>query len=698
MGISFFSRLVRALPLLTLAIPAVAAETPTPDTLVRKAVEKRLWENRQWTYLVHYKRGTFGGWESQADGRDFFNAPDGKSNPEAELIATLRSYFRAPTAEELAPPKALTEAEIEEKLKLVRAAADGLSREETEARVESARRELLPQAPPPQHPVCRFPARLRFLKRELGWKGEGLPQVECHRLADFRRRLDAKSAALVFSSFYLNNPSSTFGHSFIRINSGLWSQYGNYRNELLDTGINYAADAQMANPVLYAFFGISGLFHGTFTAVQYYYKVREYNDYESRDLWSYDLNLTDDELVMLVDHIWEQGSTDYDYYYFTENCSYHMLTLIDAAAPRFGLQDRIAFYVIPSDTIRVAHQTPGLVTRVSFRPSVLSQFRYRLGLLSPAEREAFDRAFDAKDPDAVAGLSPESQARALDTYSDQVELTQPEELLKDGSEAQKLKQRILVRRASLGVKSEALAVPAPDRSAPHLAHGMRRISLGLASEKGHGLAETFGYKFAMNELLDPGLGYPRNTEIDFAQVHFRYRNEQAKAHVRFRDRVELDEIGIFKITALTPWSRYYPSKAIHAELGWRKSIDRDCESLRCLPLTLDYAPGLSFDPTGNEGVSLFAMAQGRFEYTPGFVGPNVRAGIGPRIGAMVYFSDDLRLLVESELVLRAFAREDIQYSTDAGLRWGFARGWAIDVAGKRARDWSEAGARLHFYY
>lgn len=673
--------------------PSLASLPPTLPELIEKAKSLGLSKHPQWINLLHYRKGIFGGVESQADGKGFFLAEDGKTNPEAELIATLTAFFREPTAEELAPVKELTDAEIQAKLKQTQASFDGTA---TEVSEEEKKRAHLPELPP-QHTTCRFPARLRFMKRELGWSGEGLPKAACYRLESFRKRLDAKSASMVFSSFYLNNPSSTFGHSFLRINSGLWSQYGNYRNELLDTGINYAANATMANPVLYAIFGIAGLFPGSFTAVPYYYKVREYNDFESRDLWSYDLTLTDDELKMLVDHIWEEGSTYYDYYYFTENCSYHMFTLLDAAAPRLGLADRLAYYVIPSDTIRVMYKVPGLVSKVTYRPSVLSQFRYRLKNLDVVEKESLDAVLDGMDPERInPSLSKDSAARVLDAFSDQIELSSPKELIQDGSDAQKLKQKILVKRAALGVRSPTLEVPAPERDAPHVGHGMRRVSLALASEKGQGLAEVLGYKFAMHELLDPGLGYPRNMQIDFGQVRLRHRNRPEG----FRNRLEFDEIGLFKITALTPMSRYYSSKSIRAEFGGKKAVDPDCkgEDHRCFPLTLDFAPGWSIDPTGSEALTLFAFLQSRFTYTSAYQGMNFRIGLGPRLGFLAHFTDSLRLMVTGEVLGRIFAEKDLVFSNEATLRYGFAPGWALDFSGKHEREISEAMTQVHFYY
>ncbi|MBC7384780.1 MAG: DUF4105 domain-containing protein, partial [Cryobacterium sp.] len=436
---------------------------------------------------------------------------------------------------------------------------------------------------------------------------------------------------------------------------------------------------------------------GTFTAVPYYYKVREYSDFESRDLWSYDLSLTPDELKMLVGHIWEEGSTYYDYFYFTENCSYHMFTLLDAAAPRLGLAKRLAYYVIPSDTIRVLYSVPGLVSRVTYRPSVLSQFRYRLKILSPLEIEGLDTVLKARDPSRLhTGLARTSQAKILDAFSDQVELSAPKELLRDGSPSQILKQKILVQRSSLGVRSETLEVPAPLRNAPHLEHGMRRLSLGFASEAGKGGAEVIGYKLSMHELLDPGIGYPRNMQVDFGQIRLRYRNRSDT----FRHALEVDEINILKMTALTPVNRYFSTKSVRAEIGWKKTIDSDCRNpeQRCLPFNAEYSPGLTLDPTGHEDVSLFAFLGPRLTFTPNYQGVKFRLAAGPRVGALVHFTDNLRFMVSSEVMLRAFAERDLMFSNEVTVRYGFMEGWAVDLSAKRERDFSEAMTQLHFYY
>ena len=63
----------------------------------------------------------------------------------------------------------------------------------------------------------------------------------------------------------------------------------------------------------------------------FYLKTQGYSNLESRDLWDYDLDLTPAQIAFLLKHAWEMGSTYSDYYFFTKNCSYQLLTLLEAA-------------------------------------------------------------------------------------------------------------------------------------------------------------------------------------------------------------------------------------------------------------------------------------------------------------------------------------------------------------------------------
>jgi len=71
-----------------------AAGRPVAESYVRelqtRADELQLHEEKYWRLLLHFRPSPFGA-RSQIDDPDFFLAPDGPTNPRAELHATLEA-------------------------------------------------------------------------------------------------------------------------------------------------------------------------------------------------------------------------------------------------------------------------------------------------------------------------------------------------------------------------------------------------------------------------------------------------------------------------------------------------------------------------------------------------------------------------------------------------------------------------------
>jgi len=317
--------------LLTLA-PSVRAQSQQyADELVARAQSLNLAADPYWLSLLHYKRDRLGGYTSQADDPVFFNHPRGEHEPALELEATLRAFFAAGNGDD--------------------------------------------------QPQCRFPARYHWLDEKLAFDARRLPRAACAELRLWQDTLSAHSATLVFPAAYLNGPSSMFGHTLLRINPG------DSRRDvpLAAYALNYAANADPAdNGAFYAYKGIFGGYPGVFSIVPYYQKIKEYSDLENRDVWEYELNLDQAEVDQLLRHAWEVRHVNFDYYFLTENCSYHMLSLLEVARPGVQLTDQFSVKAIPSDTVR-AVTAAGMVASVDYRPSATTVIDQHLALLDPEQ-------------------------------------------------------------------------------------------------------------------------------------------------------------------------------------------------------------------------------------------------------------------------------------------------------------------------
>ncbi len=509
-----------------------------PNLYQEKIEEYQLAEDPQWQRLLHYARSPIGVWKSQISQPSFFLSGNGRSDPQAELMATF---------EALQDP------------------------------AENHR--------PNEHPICRFPGRKRFLQQKIGIPDDFFPEARCPLYQSFINRLKAEQISIVFSSYYTNSPGSAFGHTLFKIGQRQGKDKSkDSSTDLLDYGIGYGANVNDINPVTYAIYGIFGGFGGSFTNVPFYYKVREYGDFENRDLWIYDLNLTDLERDLLIDHLWEVGDVEFNYYFFTQNCAYHMLSTLDAAAPRLNLVDNMPLWSIPSDSIKVLFLEKNLVKKVSFRPSLRRTFLSRFEKLDQNEREKFDEYLNQDKKSEFSKLNLNSKMKILDASLDYYDFKYPKEVTNPKSESFKKKNSVLIERAQLGVKSPPLEIIPTETEAPHKGHPSSRISLGGLSRRIEGSESQLisaQFRFALQDILDPVEGYPQWSQLEFGQFKFEYWNQEKN--------LKLKEFWFFQAMTAEPISKFEKNFSWKGRLG-QKSFPGLAE----LATGSDFGVGASF--------------------------------------------------------------------------------------------------------
>ncbi len=236
-----------------------------------------------------------------------------------------------------------------------------------------------------------------WLKEKLDFDAQRLPQQPCERFWNWYRRINPAGVTLIFPTAYMNNPSSMFGHTLMRIDAPDQTE----KTRLLAYAINYGATTGNDGGLLFAVKGLTGVYPGYYSISPYYKKVREYSDLENRDIWEYQLRLSPEEVRRLLMHVWELRGIHFDYYFFDENCSYELLTLLDVARPSLGLAEEFTVYVIPVDTIRVIKER-GLVEQVTYRPAASTRLRHGASSLAsplqPLAKGLADRNVALEDP------------------------------------------------------------------------------------------------------------------------------------------------------------------------------------------------------------------------------------------------------------------------------------------------------------
>ena len=564
--------------------PAVsAADNAYLQELVGQARAKHLAQRTEWLNLLHFKPYVYRpGWRSLADDPDFFNAPNGKHDAQAELDATLASFF----------------SDVQETDKV-------------------------------QNPQCRFIARYHWLKGELHFDPARLPEQPCKRFYQWRASLDPYAITLVFPAAYLNNPASMYGHTLLRIDGKDQDE----QTRLLAYTISYAAGTNDTNGLVFAVKGLFGGYPGVFSIMPYYIKVRQYSDIENRDIWEYSLTLTPEEIDLLLMHTWELGPTRFNYYFFDENCAYYLLSLLDVARPGLNLTDQFRWWAIPSDTVRAVAETPGLVKQVIYRPATATVIHQRLRYLDPQERRIAKDLAEQKIPptaERVRALPPVDQAKVLELGYDYADY---EKATGRGKAADPQGMRdLLLARSRLDVPSQRPEVPEP-AVRPDQGHKTSRLALGVGSRGGRQF-EELRLRPTYHDLVDDDGGYTRGAQIEFFDMAFR--------HYRGDDRVRLEHFTPLDIISLTPRDEFFHPISWKVNVGWTREHFADNDEP--LVFKMGAGPGLAYNMPGSyDGHSVYyGYLEASIEVGKRF-DKDYALGAGPNIGWLTDLSDRWRV-------------------------------------------------------
>nr|WP_321267414.1 DUF4105 domain-containing protein [uncultured Sulfurimonas sp.] len=479
---------------------------------------------------------------SEIDDNNFFLAKDGKTNAKNELDATLEALFNESSFDD-------------------------------------------------NSTACRFPARKSWLKKELNITD--FPEVTCTEYDKILKRLNPKSATLVFPSAHINSPASMFGHTFLRINSA-------YKSKLLSYAINYAADANpdTENGVVFAIKGLFGGYYGKYSLLPYYDKLKEYRDTEQRDIWEYDLNLNEEEVQRMVEHIWELNGTHSNYYFFTENCSYNMLWFIEIARPSVNLRDYFNYQVIPLETVHAA-LSEKLIDKKHYRASKRTILLKYETLLKPENlnlpKKLVNSKISIENITNNTSISTQQKMYILEASIEFLEYSFSKNDM-DKQDYLELFHNITKARAKLG-KGEEINISTPAN--PIDSHKGVKATAGLGSRENEAIS-FLGIRPAYHSLEDSNYGFLRGTQIEFMDVLLSYSDKK----------VEVENTTIISIVSLAQRSEFFDSFSWRTKFGWdRNYIDEKSNFIATL------GAGYSW---GNELAFTYIMLDPLFYYTDKF--------------------------------------------------------------------------------
>lgn len=577
----------------------------------------------EWLALVHYRPQMFGGYEGTIDSESFYLAEDGRTNPASELQVSIKLFEEAKDKEK----------------------------------------------------ICLFPARYQYLQKQ-GWVKADYPK--CEEYQQFVKDLHPAGVTLLFTDAYMNNPSSLFGHTLVRIDTGRKG------TQLLAHGMNYGAFTGPNPGALYAVLGLTGGYYGGFTVKPYYDTINTYNNIENRDIWELNLDLTQEEQEMFVAHLWEIGHTQTRYYFFTQNCSYMLLEMLDAVRPSLQLADEFPVQAIPLDTLKAVYRKPGLVKSVNYRPSRQAKIINQYKQMNEPQKKAFVAAIKHQDY-AFEGLSEAEKAGAAEAAYQYVQYQQVAGDLGLADYRQR-SFKLLMARNNIKVKDNF--EPLTDGEEPMNAHESKRLVVGAGVRNGQAFQEI-QLRPAYHSLTDNGYGLLSGAEINFLNLKMRHYDNDNK--------YVLQDFDILGIKSLSPVNDMFMPYSYNIQWGINREMNPESGDEGYVS-NLVVGGGFTFEPW--ENTYWFVMLNNHAAYG-GFLPHNQYLGLGAAVGMFADWGN-WRVLVQAEQIW-ATTNYGSKLKYNAEVSYALAKDWAVAAEYKYEQnrgkyDVDEGMLGLRYYF
>ena len=444
--------------------------------------EERVYEEKYWFTLLHYKKTLFGV-TSEIDDPKFFLSGTGKHNPKAELKATLANIFLAED----------------------------------------------------DNSICQFIARVTWLQERLQIDTSLLPFSACAEYDKQIKQFFPKSVVVIFPAAFMNNPASMFGHTLLNLKEEPDA-------DLLSQSVNYSAQTTERFGPLFALKGIFGFYKGYFEILPYFARIQLYNDINQRDLWEYELNLTPPEIQRIMMHLWELRKIYSDYFFFDENCAYNLLYLLEIARPTLTFTDKVHGYILPLDTIRLMNSVK-LVSSVNYRPSKATKIKHISHLLPEHLKDlSLKIARSQFDLDSIPSLElPGLQLiHVLDLATECLQNIYFKNEITQKIYRRQLLNILKIRSQVNAPKDFEYDIPWPQK--PETSHKTTRIGIGLEIEDGE-VFEIIRFRPANHDLLDPDQAIPNEAMVEFLESSIRIDVNEGKIDLDELDLINIFAIS-----------------------------------------------------------------------------------------------------------------------------------------------------------
>lgn len=396
---------------------------------------------------------------------------------------------------------------------------------------------------------CKYPARYRFIE-----KNHPLPLLKedaCPRLKEFMERAPADQVSLVFAAENIASSTSMMGHVMLKLEGQ------SINGAHVEHAISYFTDADTYNiPRLIYEFIITGK-QGFYTLSPYYENLFHYHYDEQRNVWEYQIKLSDDEKVMLAYHLYELKNINIKYFFHKYNCA-TLIYRILAVAKGSSIEAN-EFWVTPSDVVRLVVNN-NLVEKTLFYPSSAGRVKIGLDALTASPSIFSQKKLSNWNLDSIEQYGKDQKEIYKFILGGYNGLLSERGLQKP--ERHEFNKQLINDKLGDG----EVTIDVSNYKKPSDAPGDQQLRIGLVDDDKN-TYYTLGFLAAGHKIKDDNRSYFSENEISLGDLTLGIDLS--------RKQVFIDELDLYSAKSFMPFDYFTKGKSGEMSLGFRRIESSD---------------------------------------------------------------------------------------------------------------------------
>jgi len=396
--------------------------------------------------------------------------------------------------------------------------------------------------------ICRYPARFKWLKSKLDFNIESNLK-ECIELNNYLDPNKVDTLSIVFTSERYSSPSSVFGHTFLQV-----------QTQTIKYAINYAANVpDNQNQILYAYRGITGKYKSQYKLMPYYIKDYEYRDEEFRDLITYKLDLSKDEIKNIIYHLFEIRNTTNNYYFFSRNCSSELVKLLDISKYNIDLSSNLSNSTIPIEIIYLLKKN-NMINDIYSEDSKMKQFVNLITNMDSNEKSILSNLINSSISTNSfyrnSNLNSESKNKIILAAIKYFEIKSSSGSIRNKSLNTFMKLILIKDKNKIDdIKNKHKLKNNP------ISNKFHKFSIGYKGNKNY-KHNLFGYRHLYRNRFDLEDMYLKNGSVEVFDLNI----------YKYNNKIKLESFNLFNIEALPISNIYFFQSTTQVSFGSKKTF------------------------------------------------------------------------------------------------------------------------------